>query len=96
MGKLVDYSPWGCKESDITEHTHTHTHARMRAYGSLMETQKAIKKWKLIYHPKLRKGVGIWGCKWEEDHSQESERRWLENKGWPVMQISYLGKMYLW
>ena len=26
---LVDYSPWGCKESDMTEqltHTHTHTH----------------------------------------------------------------------
>ena len=27
---LVAYSPWGCKESDMTErlsaHTHTHTH----------------------------------------------------------------------
>ena len=26
---LMGYSPWGCKESDITEHTHTdttHTH----------------------------------------------------------------------
>ena len=29
---LVDYNPWGCKESDMTEcahvhvHTHTHTH----------------------------------------------------------------------
>ena len=22
---LVGYSPWGCKESDTTEHTHTHT-----------------------------------------------------------------------
>ena len=22
---LVDYSPWGRKESDMTEHTHTHT-----------------------------------------------------------------------
>ena len=21
---MVDYSPWGCKESDTTEHTHTH------------------------------------------------------------------------
>ena len=20
------YSPWGCKESDMTEHAHTHTH----------------------------------------------------------------------
>ena len=23
---LAGYSPWGCKESDTTEHTHTHTH----------------------------------------------------------------------
>ena len=23
---LVSYSPWGHKESDMTEHTHTHTH----------------------------------------------------------------------
>ena len=22
---LAGYSPWGCKESDVTEHTHTHT-----------------------------------------------------------------------
>ena len=22
------YSPWGCKESDMTEHAHTHTHAQ--------------------------------------------------------------------
>ena len=21
----MGYSPWGCKESDVTEHTHTHT-----------------------------------------------------------------------
>ena len=28
---LVGYSPWGCKESDMTErltHTHTHTHTQ--------------------------------------------------------------------
>ena len=23
--RLVGYSPWACKESDMTEHTHTHT-----------------------------------------------------------------------
>ena len=23
---LVGYSPWGCKESNMTEYTHTHTH----------------------------------------------------------------------
>ena len=25
--ELGGYSPWGCKESDTTEHTHTHTHS---------------------------------------------------------------------
>ena len=25
MRSLEGYSPWGCKESDMTEHTHTHT-----------------------------------------------------------------------
>ena len=24
------YSPWGCKESDMTKHTHTHTHTHTR------------------------------------------------------------------
>ena len=24
--RLVSYSPWGCKKSDMTEYTHTHTH----------------------------------------------------------------------
>ena len=24
--RLEGYSPWGCKESDTTEHAHTHTH----------------------------------------------------------------------
>ena len=23
------YRPWGCKESDMTEHTHTHTHTHL-------------------------------------------------------------------
>ena len=23
---LVGYSPWGCKESNMTDHTHTHTY----------------------------------------------------------------------
>ena len=37
QSSLVGYSPWGCKESDVTEqlthtHTHTHTHTRMK-YG---------------------------------------------------------------
>ena len=31
----MGYSPWGCKESDMTKHTHTHTHTH---------TNKASKK----------------------------------------------------
>ena len=27
---LAGYSPWGHKESDMTEHTHTHTHTHTR------------------------------------------------------------------
>ena len=27
---LVGYSPWGCKESDMTECTSTHTHTHIR------------------------------------------------------------------
>ena len=26
LRSLVGYSPWGCKESDMTEYTHTNTH----------------------------------------------------------------------
>ena len=26
-GRGGGYSPWACKESDMTEHTHTHTHS---------------------------------------------------------------------
>ena len=27
---LVGYSPWGCKESDMTEHPHTHNTALLK------------------------------------------------------------------
>ena len=26
--RLVDHSPWGRKESDMTDHAHTHTHTQ--------------------------------------------------------------------
>ena len=26
----MGYSPWGHKESDVTEHTHTHTHTHIK------------------------------------------------------------------
>ena len=29
---LAGYSPWGCEELDMTEHTHTHTHTHTRFY----------------------------------------------------------------
>ena len=29
---MAGYSPWGCKESGMTEHAHTHTHTHTRAH----------------------------------------------------------------
>ena len=29
---LVCYSPWGCKELDMTEHAHTHTHTHTHTH----------------------------------------------------------------
>ena len=29
---LADYSPWGGKESDTTEHVHTHTHTHTHTH----------------------------------------------------------------
>ena len=40
---LEGYSPWSCKESDMTEcvrahvHTHTHTHTHTQAHGKTNE-----------------------------------------------------------
>ena len=31
--RLVDHSPWGRKESDMTEHAHTHTHTHTKYLG---------------------------------------------------------------
>ena len=30
---LVGYSPWGCKELDMTQHVHTHTHTHTHTAG---------------------------------------------------------------
>ena len=35
---LVGYSPWGCKESDMTEYTHTHTHTHTHTLRDRSET----------------------------------------------------------
>ena len=40
---LEDYSPWDCKESNMTEHTHTHTHT-YRQWRPWMKS-KARKRW---------------------------------------------------
>ena len=44
---LEGYSPWGCKELDMTEqlgtaqHTHTHTHTHTLTYTQTNVTQRA-------------------------------------------------------
>ena len=53
---LAGYSPWGCKESDMTEcvhghtHTHTHTQTQMSALGSVFG-MKVRKDWSITLHP---------------------------------------------
>ena len=37
---LVGYSPWGRKESDMTEHTHTHTHTHTNTHIHLKFKKK--------------------------------------------------------
>ena len=40
--KMVGYSSWGCKESDMTEqlaHTHTHTQITIQIWASLVARQ---------------------------------------------------------
>ena len=39
---LVDYSPWGCKESDTTEVTE-HTHAYMFRMGNVSKSEDSAK-----------------------------------------------------
>ena len=43
---LAGYSPWGCKESDTTEHTHTHTHTHIHTIHLGGESQEAyMREW---------------------------------------------------
>ena len=37
---LVGYSPWGCKELDMTEYIHTHTFSYMFIYKSGLPSTK--------------------------------------------------------
>ena len=50
----MDYSPWGCKESDMTEqiararahtHTHTHTHTHKWCSPALSDMQWPFSSW---------------------------------------------------
>lgn len=51
-----------------------------------MSLKKAARQFRLIYHPGLRKGTGLWGFKGEEGHSQEGEKRkYMVNRIFPAM-----------
>ncbi|KAB0374126.1 hypothetical protein FD755_014382, partial [Muntiacus reevesi] len=42
---LVGYSPWGCKESNVTEQlTHTHTHTHIHTHTHSMDAVGSLKK----------------------------------------------------
>ena len=65
---LVDYNPWGCKESDMTEcaytHTHiqhTHTHTHTHTMYPTPDTPSAEHfAWGL--DPRESKPTSIWDC----------------------------------
>ena len=46
---LAGYSPWGCKESDVTEqrctHTHTHTHSYSYSFSDSFLIQVITEYW---------------------------------------------------
>ena len=68
-------------------------------YGSPIKIwdPKAVRQMRLICHPKIRKAIGAWSFKGEEDNSQENEKsRCLVTDVCPAMQGSLsIKKSYL-
>ena len=58
QSSLAGYSPWGHKESDMTE-SHTHTHSCMEKE---MATHSSILTWRIPW-PESLVGYSPWGCK---------------------------------
>ena len=40
---LAGYSPWGHKESDMTEYTHTHTHTHSKILETFLKTFYSVR-----------------------------------------------------
>ena len=69
MNSLAGSSPWGCKESDMTEVTtcacactHTHTHTVNMANHPTLKTQKMGHK--AHFKNRLKKKVQMRPCRW--------------------------------
>ena len=75
---LVDYSPWGCKELDMTERaltpTHTHTHTikmyQCELYGYISKISCnykncwSISQYNAFFNAKYFSTDNAWHCQW--------------------------------
>ena len=46
---LAGYSPWGCKESDVTEQLSTHTHTHMHTYTHIIKVCQTL-RWPCVLY----------------------------------------------
>ena len=82
---LASYSPWGCKESDMTEHALTHTHTRALGEGkgnplqySFMENSMDRRSWQVTVHGVAKSRT--WLSMHLHTHTQEPYyKNWMNN-----------------
>ena len=57
----MGYSPWGCKESDTTEHARAPTHTHTHTHTHKLSVNKCVSFWCFILHLNdILKALGIW------------------------------------
>jgi len=93
---LVGYSPWGHKESDMTEwrHTHTHTQSALQYCLWMVLWLNFSMFWLLDHpHPPARRGGGILlGSYWQKQKIKKdtdaNERKWRGHHPNPTLVIT--------
>ena len=82
---LVGYSPWGCKESDMTEWlTHTHTHTHVQEDGRCLEPAQISSlgrmQWQ-VYWAQLQLPANLMStlCFWAFSRQRIGGPKWNDN-----------------